>query len=161
MLVVTRKIIQATVLGMLVLGLWAPLVRAQDSANVKLVQSLYEAFGKGDIGKIVDASAPDVEWENVGRPQDCACFGKRSGTAGVAEFFKTIGGLWDFKQFTPREFIATGDRVVVLGSYAMVHKTTGKPFEADWTHIFLIKGGKVVSFREFTDTARAAEANKG
>jgi ketosteroid isomerase-like protein len=32
---------------------------------------------------------------------------------------------------------------------------------SDWVHIFTIAGGKVTAFREFLDTARAAEAFRG
>lgn len=161
MLVVVRNLVRAALLAGLVVGLWAPLVRADDAQNVKLVQSLYEAFGKGDVGRIVESASADVEWGIVGRPQDCPCFGKRKGKDGVADFFKTVGATWDFKQFSPREFIASGDRVVVLGAYEMTHRTTGKPFQSEWTHVFLVKDGKIASFTEFTDTARAAEANRG
>ena len=46
----------------------------------------------------------------------------------------------------------------MLGHYAMTVKKTGKAMDSDWTHIFTIDGGKVKAFREFLDTARAAEA---
>jgi ketosteroid isomerase-like protein len=32
---------------------------------------------------------------------------------------------------------------------------------SDWAHIFTIRDGKVVKFREFLDTAVAAEAYRG
>jgi len=131
---------------------------AQD--NVKIVQSLYDAFGRGDIGRIVDAAAPDVKWELIGRKQDCPCAGKFTGKAGVSDFFKVVDQTWDFKQFAPREFLPSGDSVVALGSYEMVHKGTGKPFQAEWVHVFTFKEGKLMSFREFTDTASMAEANR-
>jgi ketosteroid isomerase-like protein len=37
-------------------------------------------------------------------------------------------------------------------------KKTGKAMTSDWVHIFTIADGKVKTFREFLDTARAAEA---
>ena len=31
--------------------------------NIALVKGLYEAFGRGEIGKIVSAVTPDISWE--------------------------------------------------------------------------------------------------
>ena len=51
-----------------------------------------------------------------------------------------------------------GDKVFVLGRYAMKVKKTGKAMTSDWVHIFTIADGKVKTFREFLDTARPPEA---
>ena len=57
-----------------------------------------------------------------------------------------------FSRFEPREFIATGDKVVALGHY--VGKTSiGKSFDLDWAMVFTLRNGKVVRFQEFTDSA--------
>ena len=37
-------------------------------------------------------------------------------------------------------------------------KKTGKRAASDWMHVFTVKDGKVVHFREFTDTAKFADA---
>ena len=49
----------------------------------------------------------------------------------------------------------------MLGDYAITLKKTGKKMESDWAHIFTIRDGKVTRFREFLDTAQAAEAYRG
>lgn len=131
------------------------------NANVTLVQSLYAAFGRGEIAKIVNAIAPDATWEMIGREADFPTFGRRQGPAGVKTFFDAVGANLDFSEFSPKEFYAVDDKVFVLGHYAITVKKTGKPFASDWIHIFTIRGGKVVAFREFLDTAKAAEAYRG
>jgi ketosteroid isomerase-like protein len=67
----------------------------------------------------------------------------------------------DFSEFSPREFYADGEKVFVLGYYAMTLKKNGKKVATDWVHIFTFRGGKVAQFREFLDTALAAEAYRG
>jgi ketosteroid isomerase-like protein len=47
------------------------------NANVALAQSLYAAFGRGDIATIVGAMASDVTWEVVGRAKDYPLLGVR------------------------------------------------------------------------------------
>jgi ketosteroid isomerase-like protein len=59
----------------------------------------------------------------------------------------------DFQQFEPREFVAQGDTVVAIGHYRAVTKATGKTFESDFVMVFSLRGGKVATFLEFTDSA--------
>lgn len=48
--------------------------------------------------------------------------------------------------------------MVVLGHYVWTVKSTGAQFESDWTHIFTVREGKVVNFREFFDSHIAEAA---
>ena len=64
----------------------------------------------------------------------------------------------DFKRFEPRDFFADGDKVVVLGFYESVIKTTGRTFAAEWVMVFTLRDGKVARFREFTDTVALSAA---
>jgi ketosteroid isomerase-like protein len=128
------------------------------NANVALVQSLYAAFGKGDVGTILNGLSADVDWHSGGRASDYPGFGQRKGQNAVKEFFQIIADNNDFAHFSPREFYAADDKVFVLGDYALTLKKTGKKMASDWAHVFTIRNGKVVKFREFLDTALAAEA---
>jgi len=131
------------------------------NANVELVQSLYAAFGRGDVGTIVAGCTPDVDWHSGGRESDFPTFGPRKGRQAVAGFFQTVGDHLEFHEFSPREFHAADDKVFVLGTYAMTLRKTGRALATDWCHIFTIADGRVSRFREFTDTALAAEAYRG
>jgi ketosteroid isomerase-like protein len=138
-----------------------PREEPMSAANIALVQSLYAAFGKGDIVAIIAGLAPDVDWHSGGRASDYPGFGPRKGRKAVEEFFGIIAQNNDFSHFTPREFHAADDKVFVLGDYAMTMRKTGKKFASDWVHVFTIRDGKVEKFREFLDTAGAAEAYRG
>ena len=46
---------------------------------LSVVQNVYAAFGRGDIPALLDALAPDVRWEVVGRKGDYPTFGVRHG----------------------------------------------------------------------------------
>lgn len=130
-------------------------------ADVALIQSLYAAFGRGDIATIIAALAPDVDWRLNGSRSDYPLFGNRKGPREVQAFFEEIPKLQDFSDFTPREFHAAGDRVFVLGHYAATIRKTGRKAACDWVHIFTVRNGKVAAFLEFTDTAQFAQAWKG
>lgn len=128
------------------------------NANVTLVQSLYAAFTRGDIAPIIAACAPDIAWHSHGRPEDYPTLGLRKGPQEVQKFFQTVAENQTATDFSPRDYDAAGDRVFVRGHYAWTIRKTGKPAAAEWVHIFNIKGGKVTTFDEFTDTAQFAAA---
>jgi ketosteroid isomerase-like protein len=86
--------------------------------------------------------------------------GERRGQAAVAEFFKILSHSMHFEVFEPREFVAQGDKVVVLGYYKA--KTgSGRPFASEWVMIFTVANGKVTQFQEFTDVAALNAAFEG
>jgi len=132
-----------------------------NDANVKLVQGMYGAFGKGDIAGVIGALAVDADWESVGRPADYPGLGKRKGTKAVQEFFGIVAQNIEFSEFSPREFYETGDKVFVLGHYAGTVKKTVRTFATDFIHVFSVRGGKVERFKEFFDTAQTAEGYRG
>ena len=122
-------------------------------ANIATLQSLYAAYGRGDIQSVLNACTPDVTWESGGRGGDFPAFGVRTGTAGVEEFARTVAEIVYFSEFSPREFYADKDKVFVLGHYAVTMKRSGRKAAADWIHVFTFRGGRIAKFREFTDTA--------
>lgn len=128
------------------------------NANVTLVQSLYAAFGRGDIAPIIAAMAPDVTWTVNGRSKDYPLLGTWKGPKGVQQFFQGVAEHEKATDFSPREFFAADDRVFVLGHYAWTILKTGRAVASDWVHVFTFQNGKVAAFREFNDTAQFAEA---
>ncbi len=125
----------------------------QEAQNTKVVQEAYAAFGRGDVQGILDRLTDDVIWKGVyGAAAHVPTSGERRGKSAVATFFKQVAETVKFSRFEPKEFIATGDRVVALGSY---NGTTsiGRSFESDFAMVFTLKNGKVSHFQEFCDSA--------
>jgi ketosteroid isomerase-like protein len=123
-----------------------------DQANVGVVQQGYEALGRGDIPALLDLMADDVEWTLQGPPV-IPWAGTRRGREGVAEFFSLLGETLEFEQFEPREFVAQGDTVVVLGYERSLVKPTGRTFEQEWAHVYTLRDGKIAKGRFIEDTA--------
>ncbi len=125
--------------------------------NVDVVQETYEAVGRGDIPALLDLLTDDVEWTLQG-PSVIPFAGTRRGREGVAEFFSLVGGNLEFERFEPREFVAQGDTVVVLGYERSLIKPTGRTFEQEWAHVYKLRDGKVAEFLALEDTAAHAVA---
>jgi ketosteroid isomerase-like protein len=125
--------------------------------NVEVVQETYEAVGRGDISAHLDLLTDDVEWTFQG-PSVIPFTGTRCGREGVAEFFSLVGRNLEFERFEPREFVAQGDTVVVLGFERSIVKPTGRTFEQEWAHVYKLRDGKVAEFLALEDTAAHAVA---
>lgn len=123
-----------------------------ERTNVAVVQRNYEAVGHGDIPMLLDLLTDDVEWTMQG-PSVIPFTGTRRGREGVAEFFFTLAENLEFEQFEPREFVAQGDTVVVLGYERSLIKPTGRMIEHEWAHVFTLRDGKIAKARFIEDTA--------
>jgi hypothetical protein len=125
--------------------------------NQRVVQSIYEAFGRGDAAGILAACAEDVRWSFP--PSGVVpYFGERRGHEGVVDFLTRIGGAVEFEEFEVREIIPKGDRVVVLGRERGRVRATGKTFENEWAMLYTLRDGKVAELRSYEDTAAVAGA---
>ena len=56
------------------------------------------------------------------------------------------------------ELIAGGDQVVALGRYSGTYRETGKPMHADFAHVWTLRDGKAVRFRQYFDSALVQDA---
>jgi uncharacterized protein len=125
----------------------------REAENTKVVQDAYAAFSRGDVQGILDRLDDSIVWRGVyGAGSHVPTSGERRGKAQVAEFFKQVAQNLNFSRFEPREFIATGDKVVALGHYTAT-TPIGKKFDSDFAMVFTLRNGRVTEFQEFTDSA--------
>ena len=128
-----------------------------EQQNTELVQQAYAAYGRGSVDEVLACMSAEVEWEIPAVPT-LAFTGKRQGHEQVAEYFQLANEKQAVREFTPKEFIAGGDKVIVLGHGAWTAKETGQDFDSDWVHIFTVRDGRITAFREFMDAHVAVEA---
>lgn len=113
-----------------------------------VVRSIYAAFGRQDIPAILAAIAPDAEWR-VSGPPSVPFVGAYRGPAGAQEFLGRLALALDLTSFEPKQFLADGDTVVVLGRDRGHASLTRRPYDAEWVHVWRIAGGRAASFHEF------------
>lgn len=130
----------------------------KEQENIKIVQQMCAAFEQGNVPFLLDCLAEDVEWIVVGSSEYIPLAGTYHGRDRVSQIFSTVGGALKLQQFQAQEFIAQDDQVVVLG-HAMGHvKPTNQALEYDWVHIYTLRDGKTIRFREYLDSAAIAAA---
>ena len=121
-----------------------------EQQNIDIVRSLYAAFGRGDVEGILAALDPQVSWRTPGHP-DLPTAGLRQGVPAVREFFGLLLNTFDIAEFQAQDFLAAGDKVVVLGSSREGPKGSGRLVDFRWVHVFTFQNGRIVAFEEPAD----------
>lgn len=130
--------------------------------NVRVIQDIYAAFGRGDIDAILDALSNDSQLHHSGLPGAVPWASRtHSGRDGWAEFFEELGSTMQAEAFEPSEYFAQGDRVVALGNYRFRATGTGRTFESPWAMAWTVRDGKAADCRVYDDTQTQADAIGG
>lgn len=129
-----------------------------EQENTQLVRKSYELFNSGDIETLLGMYSNDVSWETP-KVENSPLGGKISGRESVMDFFTRLDENEEFSMFEAKEFIAQGDKVVVLGHFVSRVKSTNKQFASDFAHIVTVVDGKITGFYELFDTAAAEKAH--
>ena len=124
-----------------------------DQQNLETVRGMYAAFGRGDLDALLATLDPDVSWRTPGAP-DLPTGGLHQGVAAVRQFFGLLLNTFDIADFQPRDFLAAGDKVVVLGTSREGPKGSGTLVDFRWVHVFTFRDGKIVAFEEPADVSR-------
>lgn len=132
-----------------------------EEESVEFVKQGFAALGEGDIKTLLDGFTEDVEIYNPG-PKDIIPYaGTYRGQEEAVQYFKSLGEAQEFKRFEPREFIAQGDKVAVVGYEETNVRATGRSFELDWVIVFTFRDDKIASIHIYEDTIGKVEAFKG
>ena len=136
-------------------------------SNIATVQSLYEAFGRGDVPAILDRLADDVSWEawqvpNTAQESQVPWMLPRRGREGAGEFFQAVAAELEFHGFEPTNLLEGGNQVAATIRIDMTAKATGERFQDEEIHLWTFdEAGKVSGLRHFLDTAKHIRAVKG
>lgn len=124
---------------------------------VEVIRNAYGAFGRGDLPAFLGLMSDDVEWKFHGS-RGLAYTGTFRGKDGVTKWVSSVPGIDDIQAFEPREFLAGGDTVTVIGWERTKAVPSGRVFEADWVHVWVVRGGRIVRFWGMYDTEASARA---
>jgi len=123
-----------------------------------VVRRQYLAAAAGDLEALRATLAPDVEWtEMAGFPLAGTYRTPEEVTANV---MAKLARDWTDWTAHDDSYVVDGENVVVLARYTAANKATGKPLNVRVAHHFVVRGGLIVRFEQFVDTAlvRAAMA---
>lgn len=121
----------------------------------QLVDSLYQAFSRGDISYIVNQIASGASFR---QPKSAPWGGDYSGPEGAAEFFTRLNDGVQTTGFAVTESVGIGNRVFSFGTHEAIIRTTGKPISIRWMFDWRVENGKVTNYEAYYDAGAIVAA---
>ncbi len=129
--------------------------------NMKTIVAIYEAFGRGDVGAILDALTDDIDWAADTSSTAAPWYGVRRGKQEVGSFFEAFGSSMDVEEFTPLTYATNDDSVLAVVRCRAKSRATGKSIDMNLHHYFRFTGEKVSYYRGTEDTAQTVAVLHG
>ena len=127
-------------------------------SNVQIVKNFLAALGGRDKQGLLALSAENIEWIIPG--EDWPLAGTHRGHAGLENLLEKANATVETSYPEPPEFIAQGDRVLVVGFARGRILATNRTFEDDWIFAITVRNGKLTNIREYIDTQALARASE-
>lgn len=135
-----------------------------ESKNVATLKAAYKLWNEDKEGAYehwLALMSDDVNFRSLGAGAPGMAFTRDCTSKDeVRGFFEGLAADWEMLHYTPEEFVADGDRVVVRGSCGWRNRNTGKAVETPKADFFRFRDGKIVEFFEFFDSAAARAATE-
>ncbi|MCK6573988.1 nuclear transport factor 2 family protein [Myxococcota bacterium] len=134
--------------------------------HLETIQTLYAAFGRGDVDAIMALLSPAIEWdvEQVGAAAELPWLRPRRGLDEVRGFFGDLAANVDLQRFEPRGLFAGLDGAVMGVFYmeGVVRRTGRRVVDSADTHLWEFDTeGRVARMRHIVDTLQHVRAWQG
>src|SRR5580698_9774935 len=126
--------------------------------NAQTVKNFLAALGRRDKQALRALVAEDLEWIIPG--EDWPLAGTYRGHAGLEALLQRAKGTVETSIPQPPEFIAQGDRVLVVGFATGKVKATNKTFEDHRVFDITVRNGKLMYIRKYVDKQALARASE-
>ena len=126
------------------------------SAPADVVRRQYLASANGDLEALRATLADDVEWTEMAGFPLAGTY--RTPTGVTSAVMEQLAAAWDNWIAHDDTYVIDGENVVVLARYTATNKATGKNIDVRVAHHFIVRGGRIVRFEQFVDTAKVHAA---
>ena len=120
-------------------------------ANVEVIRTLFETYGRGDYHAAAACLAPGVAYE-VG--QELPALGPDE----VRAMWERWDGAWEEMETVPEEFLDAGEHVVVIVHYKARGRGSGIEYDERLYDVYTVRDGRCVRKLEFKQRSEALAA---
>ena len=125
------------------------------ATDIEVVKSAFAAFAARDLDRVLALADPDIEFtavtgEHAGRTEPYR------GHDGMRQYFRDVAAIWEELRLTPRDFRASGDRILVTGRVSARSRSRTVSGSTGW--IWRVRDGKVTYVRVYGSAADAIAA---
>lgn len=128
--------------------------------HTEIIKNMFAAFGRGDLPSVFACMHPDVVWDSR-YAEGVPLHGAWRGPDAIGEMFGRLFAAATIEAFVPEEFVAQGDKVVVLGHERVRVNASGRTYENRWVHVYALRDGKVAAVTTYNDSAAVRDAFVG
>ena len=125
------------------------------------VIDLHKSYVEGNAERVASLIHDDIDWCIHGPARVFPFEGPRRGKAQVLEVLAAIGQQYEVKRYDHELLIVEGDRAAVLSHTSFVQRATGRTLSIRLINFIRVTDGKIVEFREFSDTFDVVEQALG
>ena len=137
------------------------MTEAQASQTRATLKDLYGAYREGNAERIAALIDEDIDWCIYGPARVFPFEGPRRGKAQVIDVLAAIGAQYELKRHDQEIMIVEGERAAVLSQAAFVQRATGRTLSMRLINFVRVRDGRIVEFREFSDTFDVVEQAAG
>lgn len=128
----------------------------EENAPAAVVRRQYLASAAGDLEALRATMAPDVEWTEMAGFPLAGTY--RTPTGVTSNVMEKLAQDWEGWAAHDDTYVVDGENVVVLARYTATHQHSRKALNVRVAHHFTVRGGLIVRFEQFVDTAMVRDA---
>ena len=129
--------------------------------NRQIVQDMYEAQATGDFPGFLAAASDNISIRVPGNQELLPWRVEVQGRDNIGPWLQDMGKHIKIDKVELKDFIAYGDKVVILLHEWLTVTKNNYSFELDEVHVHTLKHGKVVDITMYEDTATVVAAVRG
>ena len=125
--------------------------------NVETVRRAYAAFSEGNLGPVLEAFDPDIEWNasDVFFDQPRTYRGRQTWQE---QFLPELAEIFREYRAVPEQLIDAGEHVLAVAQVGGPGRRSGADVMARVGHVLTFRDGRVVRFTEFKAVGEAFQA---
>jgi len=120
--------------------------------NGEIIRGVYDDFATGNVPGVLGAFDENIAWTEADGFMYAGTFNGPNGV--LSGVFMRLATEWEGFAAVPNKIVDGGDgNVVSIGTYSGKYLETGKSTTVPFAHEWELRDGKIVKFRQHTDTA--------
>jgi ketosteroid isomerase-like protein len=124
--------------------------------HIKLVESAFEAWNRGDVDGFVDYTSEDVAWLEVsGRPEGGTS--ERFGRDRLRRSLESLFDAWESYHLEVERIEEAGGLVVAVLREIARGRTSGLEVDGRWGYLITVEGRQITRIEAYRDAGQALQ----
>jgi ketosteroid isomerase-like protein len=123
----------------------------------KRLTAIYTAYEKGDLDAVVAAFDDNADFISYVPLQVFPYLGHRAGKEAIAASLRAVRERFDFISYKPSFIVVENDNAAAIIEMRLKQRATDRIINVRLGHFMRFAQGRIIEFREFTDSFDAAE----